>query len=104
MSGDALGRLGLDTLRATAAADLDEDHKLVIGGGQSTIGLVFLGDAPEIHAVTAYGHSNDPRSPHYADQAPLYASHRLRRVPWTQAQVREQLTAERVISSKRRVR
>ena len=104
LSGDALGRLGLDTLRATAAADLDEDHKLVIGGGQSTIGLVFLGDAPEIHAVTAYGHSNDPRSPHYADQAPLYASHRLRRVPWTQAQVREQLTAERVISSKRRVR
>jgi acyl-homoserine-lactone acylase len=101
LSGDGLGRLGLDTLRATAAADLDSQHKLVIGGGQSNIGLVFLGEEPVIHAVVAYGQSNRPGSRHFADQAPLYASHKLRPVPWTEKAVRMQQTEERTIRGPR---
>ncbi len=83
LSGDGLGRLGLDTLRATAADRLDERGRLIITGGQSNVALVFLGRRPEIHAVVGYGQSNDPISPHFADQAPLYAACRLRRVSWT---------------------
>ena len=91
LSGDGLERLGLDTLRATAAGQLDKENKLIITGGQSTIALVtWTNDRPVIEAIVGYGQSTEPGSPHYADQAPLYADHRLRPVPWTEAEARAQ--------------
>jgi acyl-homoserine-lactone acylase len=99
LSGDGLERLGLDTLRATAAATFDDRGRLIATGGQSHIGLVFLGEVPQIHAVVAYGQSNNPSSPHYADQAPLYAGHRLRPVPWTHEAVLGEATARREVRS-----
>ena len=88
LSGDALDRLGLDTLRATAASQLNQDNKLIISGGQSTIGLVTWDTkSPMIRAIVAYGQSISPASPHFADQAPLYARHELRTVPWTMAEL-----------------
>lgn len=101
LSGDGLGRLGMDTLRATAADTFSPENKLVAVGGQSTIGLVFLGERPVIHAVVAYGQSGRHESPHYADQAPLYAEHRLRPVPWDEAALLAQARGERVVAGKR---
>jgi acyl-homoserine lactone acylase PvdQ len=101
LSGDGLGKLGMDTLRATAADTFDPEHKLVVSGGQSTMGLVFLGERPVIHAVVAYGQSGRHESPHYADQAPLYAEHRLRPVPWDEATLLAQAARERVVVGRR---
>lgn len=101
LSGDGLGRLGMDTLRATAADTLSPENKLVASGGQSTVGIVFLGARPSIHAVTAYGQSGRHESPHYADQAPLYAEHRWRPVPWDEAALLAQVTRERAVSARR---
>ncbi len=101
LSGDGLGRLGMDSLRATAAEQFNPEHKLVATGGQSAVGIVFLGERPEIHAVVAYGQSGLHESPHYADQAALYADHRLRPVPWAEAALLAQSTGERVVVGKR---
>jgi acyl-homoserine lactone acylase PvdQ len=97
LSGDGLDRLGMDTLRATAGPPLDADGKLLASGGQSAIGLVFLGERPRIYAVVAYGQRADPTSPHFADQAPLYAGHRLRRVPLTEAEARAKASSAREV-------
>ncbi|HEX7901294.1 MAG TPA: penicillin acylase family protein, partial [Planctomycetota bacterium] len=100
LSGDGLERLGLDTLRATAGAAL-EGGKVLSRAGQGAIAIVFLGEAPVIHAVTAYGQSHDPESPHFADQAPLYARHELRHAPWTAGEIVSRTTVERTVSGPR---
>jgi len=91
LSGDGLGKLGMDTLRATAADGFNEEHKLVMAGGQCVTSIVVLSDPPTIRSVVAYGQSNQPNSKHYDDQAPLFSSERLREVPWTLDQVKDHM-------------
>lgn len=100
LSGDGLGRLGLDTLRSTGG-HVVEEGKILCRGGQSSLGIVFLGEAPVIHAIAAYGQSDDPASAHFADQAPLYARHETRPVPWTAAEIVSRTTSERSVSGPR---
>jgi acyl-homoserine-lactone acylase len=94
LSGDGLGKLGMDTLRATAADTFNDEHKLIASGGQCVTSVVLLTDPPQIRAVVAYGQSNKPDSPHYADQAPLYSAEQLREVPWTREQLKPQIQSE----------
>lgn len=91
LSGDGLGVLGMDTLRATSAAKLNDQHKLIANGGQCVTSVAMLTDPPTIRAVVAYGQSNEPDSPHFDDQAPLFAGERFRDVPWTLEQLRPQI-------------
>jgi acyl-homoserine-lactone acylase len=83
LSGDGLDHLGLDTLRATAAGQFDKQNKLIAAGGQSSIGLVtWSNDGPRIEAVVCFGQSVDPASPHFDDQAAIFAGESLRSVAW----------------------
>lgn len=41
--------------------------------GHSYVGVFELGDTVRARSILPYGISHDPTSPHYADQAPLYA-------------------------------
>ena len=100
LAGDGLGRLGLDTLRSTGG-HLVEEKKIASRAGQAALGIVFLGDAPVIYALTAYGQSDDPASPHFGDQAPLYARHEPRPVPWKAGEIVSQTTVERAVSGTR---
>jgi acyl-homoserine lactone acylase PvdQ len=81
LGGDGLGKLGMDTLRATAAEQFDKENKLALRGGKCVTTVVLLTRPPTIHSVVAFGQSNKPSSRHYADQAPLYSAERLREVP-----------------------
>jgi acyl-homoserine lactone acylase PvdQ len=94
LSGDGLGSLGMDTLRATAAAELDDQHKLIARGGQCVTSIVLLTHPPTIRSVVAYGQSNRAGSKHYDDQAALYSAERLRAVPWTREQVEAEVESE----------
>lgn len=97
LSGDGLGKLGLDTLRATAADELNAEHKLILAGGQCVTTIVLLTDPPTIRSVVAYGQSNHPDSKHFDDQAPLYSAERLRAVPWTLEQVQAQAQKKTIL-------
>ena len=101
LSGDGLGALGMDTLRATAAAKLDEHHKLISRGGQCVTSVVLLTDPPTIRSVVAYGQSNKPDSKHYADQAPLYSAERFRPVPWSDEELAAETESKRTLRYKR---
>ncbi|MEM8930653.1 MAG: penicillin acylase family protein [Acidobacteriota bacterium] len=53
---------------------VDADSNMAYGHhGHSYVGVVELGDPVRARSVLAYGASRDPRSPHFFDQAPLYA-------------------------------
>jgi acyl-homoserine lactone acylase PvdQ len=66
----------------------NEQKKLVARGGQCVTSVVLLTDPPVVRSVVAYGQSNNPASPHFADQAPLYSEERFRAVPWTMEQLK----------------
>jgi acyl-homoserine-lactone acylase len=100
LSGDGLQRLGLDTLRSTGGEVLVVG-RLMARGGQASLGIVFLGGEPVIQAVSAFGVSADPSSAHFSDQAPLYARHELRPVPWSPAAIVSQTTSERTVAGPR---
>jgi acyl-homoserine-lactone acylase len=48
--------------------------------GHSWVGVVELGERPRARSVVPFGQSAHPASPHYFDQAPLYAAGRLKDV------------------------
>ncbi|HUP67851.1 MAG TPA: penicillin acylase family protein [Sphingomicrobium sp.] len=48
--------------------------------GNSFVAVVEFGPRVRAHAITAGGESGDPKSPHFNDQAPRYASGNLREV------------------------
>jgi len=56
--------------------------------GTSYIHLVSFGEEePQARGLLVYGQSTDPRSPHYADQLPLYAAKQLPLLPFTAAAI-----------------
>lgn len=95
LSGDGLGKLGMDTLRATGGDSFNEQGKLVARGGQCVTSVVLLTNPPVVRSVVAYGQSNNPASPHFADQAPLYSEERFRAVPWTMEQLKPLIESTR---------
>ena len=82
---------GPDTLRAIEATRPGPDGRLVAERGDSLI-LFATWDASgrlAVEAVHPFGSATlDPRSPHYADQAPLFAEERTRPVPMHPAELR----------------
>jgi acyl-homoserine lactone acylase PvdQ len=65
------------------------------------VAFVHLGDPPVIHAVSPGGQSDDPSSPHFADQAPLFADGRWRPLPWTAAEIFARRSREQSLSGPR---
>ncbi|MFT4622587.1 MAG: acyl-homoserine-lactone acylase [Myxococcota bacterium] len=102
------GRSAHGTLAVAEWADLG-DSSLLAGTGRPTVlhepsGLTtdgypvnfgnswlmaveFTGGTPHARAVMTTGQSSDPTSPHYADQALVYAEERLRPVLFTESEI-----------------
>lgn len=60
---------------ARPVADLKRRYGLM---GHSYVGVVEFGDPIRRMSVLAFGQSSDPESPHYADQATLFANRQFR--------------------------
>ncbi|MCP4509976.1 MAG: penicillin acylase family protein, partial [Fuerstiella sp.] len=100
LSGDGLGKLGMDALRATAADTLNAENKMIPRGGQCVTSVVLLTSPPTIRAVVAYGQSNKPESNHFDDQAPLYSEERFRSVSWTLEQLLPEVKTQQTFQYK----
>jgi acyl-homoserine-lactone acylase len=48
---------------------------------------VEFGDVPRAYSVLAYGESNQPDSPYFADQAAMFAHGRMKTVAFTREDV-----------------
>jgi len=74
---------GADTLRASSSWDEAPDGRLVVKHGDSFVMFVEWDKAGRVRSrsIQPYGAATTrPQSPHYADQAALFASHRLKPV------------------------
>ncbi len=82
---------GPDTLRAVYGLDPDDDGVLTAGAGDGL--FTFVAWHPDgsqrIRSIHQYGSATSrPDSPHYADQAPLFAAQRLKEMTLDEAAVR----------------
>ena len=66
--------------------------------GNSYIQVVTWDDsgAPDARAILTYSQSEEPESPHYADQTRLYSEGRWLRLPFTDAQIEQARTLRQV--------
>ncbi|MCK6508022.1 penicillin acylase family protein [Myxococcota bacterium] len=56
-------------------------------GNSFVLAVQFQDDGPQARAILTYSQSDDPTSPHYADQTELYGQARLREVRFLEADV-----------------
>jgi acyl-homoserine-lactone acylase len=68
-----------------------ESGKRVASRGDAWILAVELSDPPRAYSVLAYGQSSKEESPHHADQAELFARNQLKKVAFTEDEIRAQL-------------
>lgn len=93
---------GGDTLRAATDWDVDPDGRLAIKHGDSFIMLVEWGKDGRVRSesVQPYGAATTrPGSPHYADQAALFAAHRFKPVHFERADVLKHAVRRIVVSN-----
>lgn len=68
-----------------------EDGKRVVDGGDGWVLAVEFGKTPRAYSVLAYGQSSKPDSPHYDDQAELFARNEMKPVAFTEKEIEAQL-------------
>jgi acyl-homoserine-lactone acylase len=68
-----------------------ESGKWVASRGDAWILAVEFSDPPRAYSVLAYGQSSKEDSPHHADQAELFARNQLKKVAFTEEEIRVQL-------------
>ena len=68
----------------------DADGRRVASGGDGWVLAVEFTSPPRAYSVLAYGESNKERSPHFADQAALFAHGEMKPVAFTRSDVERQ--------------
>jgi acyl-homoserine-lactone acylase len=68
-----------------------ESGKRVASRGDAWVLAVEFSDPPRAYSVLAYGQSAKEDSPHHADQAELFARNRMKKVAFTEEEIRAQL-------------
>ena len=86
------GRWG--SLASFGARAYPQTKKWYGTSGNSFVAVVEFGDQVRAHAVTAGGLDSDPSSPHFNDQAELYATGDLREVYYYRADVEDHMERE----------
>lgn len=81
---------GLGTFRVLWFTS-DEDGKRKIRGGDGWQFAVEFTDPPKAYSILAYGQSNNPESPHHADQAPLFAENQMKKVVFSEEDIKANL-------------
>jgi acyl-homoserine-lactone acylase len=69
----------------------DADGKESSRGGDSFVFMVEFSEPPRGYTVLAYSQSEIPNSPHYNDQAALFAAGKFKRAAFTDAEINETL-------------
>ncbi|MEQ9399648.1 MAG: penicillin acylase family protein [Longimicrobiales bacterium] len=76
----------LGCFRALSFEDL-ADGRRAANRGDAWVFAVEFADVPRAYTVLAYGQSPDPESPHFDDQAGLFARGEMKPIRWTRADV-----------------
>jgi acyl-homoserine-lactone acylase len=68
-----------------------DDHKQVVGGGDSWVFAVEFGETPRAYTVVGYSQSEVEGTPHFDDQAKLYSENRMKKAAFTEAEISKQM-------------
>ena len=93
---------GGDTLRAATDWHVDPDGRLSITHGYSFVMLIEWDKAGRVHSesIQPYGAATTrPNSPHYADQAALFAAKRMKPVYFDRASTLAHARSRKVIAN-----
>ncbi|MEL7312956.1 MAG: penicillin acylase family protein, partial [Pseudomonadota bacterium] len=98
--------IGMANSRWGALADFgasrrDGTKKLYGSNGNSFVAVVEFGETLRAKTILVGGQSNDPNSPHFSDQAPLYADHKFKDVAFYRDDI-ERRAAERYAPGERK--
>jgi acyl-homoserine-lactone acylase len=63
------------------------DGKRMVSGGDGWTLAVEFAEVPRAYSILGYGQSNRPESPHYSDQAEMFARGEMKRVAFTEADI-----------------
>jgi acyl-homoserine-lactone acylase len=67
-----------------------DDGKMAATGGDGWVFAVEFGDVPRAYSILAYGQSRRPSSPYHADQAEMFAKGEMKKVAFTDADIKKQ--------------
>ena len=70
-----------------------EDGKLVARTGDSWVFAVEFADTPKAYTIIAYSESEVEGTPHFSDQAELFANRKMTRAAFTEKEIKKQLIA-----------
>ena len=84
-------RIAVLTVSDTRAEESDKSGALLVErlttAGHSFVGAVELAPQPKVKTILQFGESGDPSSPHWFDQAPLYAKKQFKQAWYAKADV-----------------
>jgi acyl-homoserine-lactone acylase len=86
--GGCSSRLGCYRVLNFTEAD---DGKLVANGGDGWVLAVEFGATLRAYSILAYGQSSKEYSPHFSDQAKLFAGNQMKRVAFTEQEIMAKL-------------
>ena len=86
--GGGSGRMGCFRV---ASFREDPDGKWVVNSGDSWVFAVEFADPPRAYTIIGYSESEIEGSPHFNDQARLYAANQMKRAAFSEAEIRSQL-------------
>jgi acyl-homoserine-lactone acylase len=87
------GTGGLGCFRVLWFTD-DEDGKQKIRGGDGWVFAVEFSKPIKAYSILAYGQSAKKDSPHHADQAEMFARNQMKKVAFTEREIRKSLIRE----------
>lgn len=91
--GGATGDLG--AFRVLWYVEHDNDaKKLQVRGGDGWVFAVEFGDIPRAYSILAYGNSSRESSPYYADQLKMFTENKMKKVAYSEEDIKENTVIE----------
>ncbi len=85
--GGGSGTLG--NFRVIYFGPEEEDNKRRVIGGDGWVFAVEFGKKIKAYSILAYGQSNNPESPHFDDQAQLFAENKMKKVAFSEKEIKK---------------
>jgi acyl-homoserine-lactone acylase len=86
------------TMRAFGAAPIGETGRYRVVRGSQSMRLVQFTKPLQAYSLYAFGQSDDPASPHYADQVRLFSERRMKRAYFSRAELEGHIKSEKTLT------
>ena len=87
------GSGGLGCFRVIWFEEIADGKQKAVGGDGWQL-VVEFSDPPKAYSVMAYGQSSMKESPHHTDQAEMFAGNKMKRIAFTEKEIKKQLILE----------